>query len=274
MSEKLRSRIVTLDNDLSLPCVEHGDPEGEPLLLLHGLSDSWRSFEPVLSKFPESVRAIALSQRGHGDADKPLEGYTPRHFANDAVNLLDKLGISRATVAGHSFGSFVAQRIALDHADRVSALILVGSFPAADDNSAVEELWRSVSSMEDPIRRDFAVDFQSSTLAQPIPNALLDVFVGESLKVPARVWKQALRGMMDASHTAILSAIRAPTLIMWGAHDAFFPRSDQDQLLAGIAGAELSLYANAGHAIHWEEPERFAQDVVTFMKPRKARMVC
>jgi len=51
---------------------------------------------------------------------------------------------------------------------------------------------------------------------------LLETFVGESLKTPARVWKRALRGMMDANHSAELSRIQSPALVMWGARDAFF----------------------------------------------------
>ncbi|RVQ62557.1 alpha/beta hydrolase [Sinorhizobium meliloti] len=112
MSENLRSYTITLVDGLSVPCVEHGDPTGTPLLLLHGYPDSWRSFESVLSKFPVSIRAIAFTQRGHGEADKPASGYSPVDFAADAVRLLDRLGISRAVIAGHSMGSFVAQRIA------------------------------------------------------------------------------------------------------------------------------------------------------------------
>ncbi|RWK95514.1 MAG: alpha/beta hydrolase [Mesorhizobium sp.] len=268
MSDNLRSYTIRLDNGLSVPCVEHGNPAATPLLLLHGYTDGWRSFEPVLQKFPASVRAIAFTQRGHGEAGKPAEGYTPRDFASDAVALLDRLGIGRAVIAGHSMGSFVAQRIAIDYPDRVAGLVLEGSFPATAGNAAVDELWREVEHFTDPIERDFAFAFQSSTLAQPIPRALLETFVDESLKTPARIWKDALRGLMDADHTAELTLIRAPTLVMWGAADALFPRSVQDVLLARIPGAQLSLYDRAGHSIHWEEPLRFASDVAAFIEAR------
>jgi pimeloyl-ACP methyl ester carboxylesterase len=247
--------------------VEHGDPAATPLLLLHGLTDSWRSFEPVLSKFPASIRAIAFTQRGHGEAAKPADGFAPTDFASDAVGLMDRLGINRAVIAGHSMGSFIAQRIAIDHPERVAGLVLMGSFPSGRDNAAVDELWREgVSQLEDPVGRDFAFEFQSSTLAQPIPSALLETFVGESLKTPAHVWKKALRGLIDSDNTPELALIEARTLIAWGAKDAFFLRSDQDVLLAGIPCAELLIYDRAGHAFHWEEPARFAHDIATFVE--------
>ncbi len=266
LNGKLRSYTVALANGVSVPCVEHGDPAGTPLLLLHGLTDSWRSFEPVLSKFPASIRAIALTQRGHGEASKPADGYAPKDFASDAVALMDRLSIARSVVVGHSMGSFIAQRIAIDHPERVAGLVLMGSFPSGAGNVVLDELWREVSQLEDPVVRDFALEFQSSTLAQPILGALLETFVDESLKTPAHVWKKALRGLIDGDHTAELARIGTRTLVAWGAKDAIFSRSDQNALLAGIRRAELLIYDQAGHAFHWEEPARFANDIAAFIE--------
>jgi pimeloyl-ACP methyl ester carboxylesterase len=61
-------KSVELPNGVRLPYVEQGDPSGVPVLLLHGITDSWYSFEPVLPHLPESIHAFALTQRGHGDA--------------------------------------------------------------------------------------------------------------------------------------------------------------------------------------------------------------
>ena len=69
---------VTLPNLGTLPYVAQGDPSGVPVLLLHGTTDSWRSFEAVLPHLPTSMHAIALTQRGHGDATRPVTGYAPR----------------------------------------------------------------------------------------------------------------------------------------------------------------------------------------------------
>jgi pimeloyl-ACP methyl ester carboxylesterase len=57
--------------------VEQGNDDGVPLILLHGYTDSWRSFEPVLPLLPQSIHACVPTQRGHGDADRPVEGYAP-----------------------------------------------------------------------------------------------------------------------------------------------------------------------------------------------------
>ena len=66
-------KSVKLSNGVTLPYVEQGDPSGVPVVLLHGITDSWRSFAPVLPSLPASIHAFALTQRGHGDADRPAD---------------------------------------------------------------------------------------------------------------------------------------------------------------------------------------------------------
>src|SRR5918994_40377 len=76
---------VELPTGVTLPYVAQGDPAGVPVVLLHGGTDSWRSFQPVLPYLPSSIRAFALTQRGHGDARRPGSGYHPREFAADVA---------------------------------------------------------------------------------------------------------------------------------------------------------------------------------------------
>lgn len=75
---------------------------GVPIMLLHGPTNSWRSFEILLAQLPASVRAFAISQRGHGDADRPERGYRPEAFAGDVVAFMDAVGLEAAVLAGHS----------------------------------------------------------------------------------------------------------------------------------------------------------------------------
>src|SRR3954468_7899536 len=72
-----------------------GDPNGEPLVFLHGYTDSWYSFSRLLAVLPQRYRAYALDQRGHGDSERPPDGYTLDDFAADVVALLDALGVDR-----------------------------------------------------------------------------------------------------------------------------------------------------------------------------------
>jgi non-heme chloroperoxidase len=141
----------------------------------------------------------------------------------------------------------------------------MGAFPTLRGNPGVEELWDSrVSSLTDPVDRPLASDFQQSTLARPIHPAALDVFVNESLKVPARVWRATFEEFLTADFSGELKRITAPTLIVWGEEDAFFPLSDQLVVRGSIPDSTLIVYRGAGHAFHWEDPARFVADLVAF----------
>ena len=258
-------KSVVLRNKVKLQYVEQGDPSGVPVLLLHGYADSWRSFERVLPCLPSSLHVFAPSQRGHGDADRPAEGYGSRDFAADMAGFMESLGLGPAVIAGHSMGSFAAQRFALDFPDRVLGLVLIGSSVAMRGNPVWQEFGDSVRKLTDPIHPRFARELQESTLAQPIPPDFLDTVVKESLRVPARVWKAAWESLSETDWSKELGRIGVPTLITWGDHDVLFSRDEQEALLAAIASSRLVVYAHAGHALHWEEPARFASDLTTFI---------
>ena len=83
-------KSVELPGRVRLEYVEQGDPAGVPVLMLHGVTDSWRSFEPLLPHLPASLHAFALSQRGHGDATRPVTGYYPQDFAADLAAFIEK----------------------------------------------------------------------------------------------------------------------------------------------------------------------------------------
>jgi len=76
------------------------------------------------------------------------------------------------------------------------------------------------------------------------------------------VWKAAFEGFLEDDFSEELNQIRVPTLIVWGDQDAFCSRSDQEILAQAIAGSQLLVYSGAGHALHWEEPHRFASELV------------
>src|SRR6185503_12010181 len=117
---------------------------------LPGPTDSWRSYEPVLDHLP-GIRAISVSQRGHGESDKPATGYGVEDFAADVVPLLDALGIERAVLVGHSGSCLVARRVALDHPDRVAGLVLEASPTTLKGHPGLTDLVTSVvAHLSDP----------------------------------------------------------------------------------------------------------------------------
>lgn len=259
-------RRISLPGRLQLEFAEQGEPGGVPVIALHGVTDSWRSFEPVLPHLPPELHVFALTQRGHGGSDKPAGGYTPADFATDVVAFMDTMAIERALLVGHSMGSIHAMRCAIDHPSRVAALLLAGTMPWFGRPPEVTEYYREqIVPLEDPVPDAFAREFQLSTLARPIAEAWLDGFVAESLKVPARVWRAAFAGFIGDDFSERLSAIDVPTQIVWGRHDVFCSAAEQQAMLQLIRGARFVEYADAGHAMHWEEPQRFARELAAFV---------
>ncbi len=262
-------KSVELPSQVTLPYVEQGDPAGVVVVLLHGFAGSWHDFERVLPHLPASVHVVALTQRGHGDASRPARGYSIVDFATDLAAFLDTLRLARAVIVGHSMGSAVAQRFAIDYPARTAGLVLVSAAASMRGSPAVRQFWEPIlAQLTDPVDPALARQMNESMLAQPLPPAFLETVVRESLKVPAFVWRAVFesRWRGEGDFSAELGRIKAPTLVVWGDQDARYPRSEQEALTAAIRGARLVVYAGAGHLLHLEEPARFASDLLRFIE--------
>ena len=270
VEQNIRLARTPLMTGPTLHYAEQGDRSGEAIIFLHGYSDSWFSFSRVLPLLSPEYRAFALTQRGHGDSDKPQCCYTPEHFAADVDAFMDAVGIEEATVVGASTGALFAQRVALSYPHRVGRLVLVGAqTPVNEANEVVLGLQEEVRALEDPVPPEFVRAFQEGTIHQPVPQEFLDTVVSESLKLPARVWRDYLEGAVlsiDHDYVFALREIDVPTLILWGEQDPLFPREAQERLAAAIPGATLKVYPETGHAVHWDRPEWVVRDLEEFMK--------
>ena len=140
-------RFVTVATGVRLEYVEQGRADGLPVIFLHGVTDSWRSFELLLQRLPASIRAFAISQRGHGDSSRPDIGYRYRDFSEDVRAFMDAIGLERAVVVGHSMGAMVSQRLIVDHPQRVSHVVLMGAFATIHGNPVVDEFVTSAGAL-------------------------------------------------------------------------------------------------------------------------------
>lgn len=258
---------VELDSGLELPYMEQGDPTGVPLLLLHGFAGSWRSFEQVLRHLPDSMYAFAVTQRGHGDASKPADGYTVRDFAADVGAFMDALGLEAAVLVGASSGGIVARRFAIQHPERTRGLVLLGTPATLRGNPLVERMWEStISRLTDPIDPAFVREFAEATVTPSVPEDRVEKIVAQAMKLPARAWRETNRGLLEDDSFSELGKISAPTLIIWGDQDDISSRADQEMLAAAIPGSRLLVYRGAGHTFFFELPDRVASDLVAFVQ--------
>ena len=246
---------------------ERGDRAGEAIVFLHGYTDSWFAFSRVLSLLSPEYHAFALDLRGHGDSDKPECCYTVDDFAADVVAFMEAVGIEEATLIGDSSGGLIAQRVALSYPHRVSRLLLIGSPTTLVNNESVREAREEILALEDPVSPEFAKEFHASMIYHPVPEEFLSTALSETLKVPARIWRDYYEGvLLTVDDTVHLGELDVPTLILWGEQDAVLGREEQEWRTAAIPNATLKVYPDTGHAVAFERPEWVVRDVEAFMR--------
>lgn len=253
---------------VTLAYAEQGDHDGPAVLLLHAWLESLRSFDRLTPLLSPSLRVLALDQRGHGEADKPADGYDLETLADDVVAFLDFKGLTSVILAGSSSGGYVAQQVAVRHPDRVKGLVLIGSPrtlcgrpPFADE----------IDRLEDPVDPTWVRGFlEWFPLFHDVPDGYLDDRVLEAAGIPAAVWQRSLAGLTTSPPPTASATIPAPALILWGDRDGLLGREDQTAMQTAIPSAELLVYAGVGHLVLWEQPQRVATDITHFIQAAEA----
>jgi pimeloyl-ACP methyl ester carboxylesterase len=264
MEQAIKS--VQLSNQVMLHYFEKGSPTGIPLILLHGFADSWHTFDLILPYLPEFIHTFALSQRGHGDSSRPEHGYRTEDFVDDLELFMNAVHIEKAVLCGASSGGFVARSFAMNHPERTLGLVLLGSPSELSSNPQIQAAWDStISKLTDPIDPAFVRAFVNGMFSKPVPPDFLETIFKENLKVPARVWVETCRGLLDEPFPGMLSKVDVSTSIIWGDQDTILTLSDQTALLNEITGSKLVVIPGAGHALYWEEPELVASALVAFL---------
>jgi non-heme chloroperoxidase len=257
-------RQARLPNGLSIEYAERGRRGGPALLLLHGITDSWRSFEPVLPWLPTDWHVVSMTQRGHGGSSTAAS-YRTREFSADAAALVAALELPPVLVVGHSMGAVNALRMAIDQPDAVRGVVAAGGFASLSDKPELVDFVRSqMLTLGEQVPRELAEAFQRDTVAGPVTPGLLQTMVDECLRTPAATWRGAFAALLDDDFNTELHKVKVPVLLPWGDADAFSSEQDQQRLHRQLPRAARVVYAGVGHALHWEQPRRFADDLIAF----------
>lgn len=260
-----RKRHVQLTNGLRMAYVELGDPNGPPLLLLHGYTDSSRVWT-ILAPYLESHRILIPDQRGHGASAAPECCYAMSDFAHDARLFLDAMGAERAAVVGHSMGSMVAQVLAAEQPGRVSRVVLIGStaLPAVQRDSW---MWQQIMALSEPIPSNTEFLRLWGPAASPTPvDARLRLYYEPEIAATApHVWRSVLRELLDVPIGRYASDVRAPVLILSGGRDELFPAEHHRALVAAYPGAEAHVFPDLGHNLILERPAEVGPVLAGFL---------
>lgn len=254
---------------------------GEPgFVLLHGFGASTFSWREVLSTFAAWGNTVVFDRPGFGLTERPLTWKGPNPYAPEAqvtftVGLMDRLGIDKAVLVGHSAGGGIALLAALTHPDRVAALVLVA--PATGGSSPIPAWLRPLLSTPQARRlgpllvrriRTQGPDILSQSWRDP---GLLtpEVIAGYEKPLRAQDWDRSLWEVtLAARPTGVasrLGEISCPTLVVTGDDDRIVPAERSRELADRIPGAEYVVLSSCGHLPHEEKPREFLDAVHTFL---------
>ena len=250
----------------------HGEHDGVPLLLVMGTGGSCRGWLPLqVPEFSQQHRTLIFDHRGVGgsdDADSPL---SIASMADDTVGLLDALEIERAHVLGVFMGGMIAQEMALRHADRVSKLVLAGTYSRADaKRRMLLEQWRALALAEVPIeilvRERLLWTLQDETLEQTdLIEQMLTFFTRDGAPVSSELFARQCQACIEHDTADRLRAIAHPTLVLCGRRDRFTPPAMHRELADEIPNAHLVTIQYGGHLVMAESAEQFNKVVLQFL---------
>jgi pimeloyl-ACP methyl ester carboxylesterase len=262
------TRRVHLATGITVPYLEQGDPQAVAVLLLHAWVESSASFDRLLQEVPPTLRVFAMDQRGHGDADKPANGYALVNFADDIEAFMDAVGLPSAVLLGSSSGGYVAQQVAIQVPHRVDGLVLVGAPRSLQGRPAFAD---EVDRLTDPVDPSWVEESLTwFPRYHDVPDWYIKDRIRDGLRVPAHVWMAGLAGLTTAVPPSESGTITAPTLIIRGERDELLPPQDGYLLAAAIPSSRLIVYEDTGHLVLWEQPERVAThlaDLVAGLSP-------
>ena len=247
-----------------LHLAETGNPQGRPILFIHGFSQCWLAWGRQLdSELAEDFRLVAMDMRGHGLSEE-RGGYNDAGiWAEDVHAAVRGLGLERPVLCGWSYGSLVI----LDYVRRygeegVGGLHFVAGITKLGSEDALSVLTPEFLGLAPGL---FSTDVRESVGAcaallrmcfarEPSAEELY-LMLGYNLSVPPHVRQAMFSRSFD--NDDLLPGLTSPVLVTHGADDAIVNPSVVERHWAGVAHAQVHLMRDAGHASFWDDPAAF-----------------
>lgn len=250
---------------LPLNVVESGNPSGEPLLLLHGFSQSYLSWLKQLDdpRLQTRFRIVAMDLRGHGGSGKPWasESYAGHKvWADDIQAVIQQLKLERPWIVGWSFGGYVAMDFVREYGEAATrGVLLVGSHggllprPAGEPAALVGDLQKSI---------DASLQFMNFMAAKPLPDEVIARGRYAYVMMPDYARRAMKAKRLD--NTDLIDKLTLPMRFILGAADPSVPLAQVRERLASKPSIDLRVYDGVGHSAFIEAPDRFNQDLIQF----------
>ncbi len=250
-----------------------GPRDAPAVIMLHGFGASLETWDLWADRLSVDHRVIRFDLPGSGlSSPDPTGDYTDARTMQLLIAIMDRLGLARASLVGHSIGGRMAWTFAALHPERVDRLVLVApdgfaspgfTYGQAPAVPATFSLMRYV--LPKPLLRSFL----ASAYARPgsLTDARLERY-GDLMRAPGA--RDAMLARMKQTVLVdpipLLEKIRAPTLLVWGAQDQMIPAANSAEYLKAIKNVQLLEVPGAGHLVQEEAPEAVAA-VAAFLRP-------
>lgn len=248
--------------------IQVGGPPGASedmpaLLLLPGQANSHRWWDRIRSGYEESFRTVTFDYRGTGDSRGELGAWTTAGFAADAVAVLNHLGIRSAAVFGTSMGGRVAQLLAADHPEHVSALVLGCTSPGGEhavERKTETRRWLAQGTRAEQQAKLHELFYTPDWPGTPAQSTLL----GDPTMSPR---EQVGHRRASDRHDAwdVLPSITAPTLVLHGTEDLMVPTENAALIADRVPDARLRLYPGGRHGFFEELEEQVTPEILGFL---------
>jgi pimeloyl-ACP methyl ester carboxylesterase len=242
--------------------VDTGGP-GPILVLLHGYSDSSRSFS-LIEPFLRGFRLIIPDLPGHGSSTVRT-GWSVSDLAGDVGMLIDYLSIVPEAIVGHSLGAMTAIKLASLETPRTRSLITIAG-TLSPKFSPTAPVSKQIFALRDPIDscHPFFKFWHSGP--QDINQDFLKYISREAASMPASVWRAILSELYTLSLTEDAGKISVPTLSISGSEDELFDESHGLDLQGAISGTRAIIMEGHGHNPHWESPLVVSSHIRDFLQ--------
>lgn len=240
-----------------------------PVVLIHGFPFNHEMWGPQIELLERKFRVIAYDVRGHGKSGVGDGQYMLEIFVDDLIGMLDYLKINKAVLCGLSMGGYISLRAVERNPERVSALILADTQARADSNEAKLRRAAAIKSVKVNGVSAYAESFVKAVFAPQSFTTKSDavekikriIQSNSSLGICGTLLALASR----TDTTESLPAIKVPTLILVGEHDAVTPPSASQEMHSRIPNSEIHIIPNAAHMSNLENPEEFNRHIMNFL---------
>lgn len=255
-----RKQYIELPRGRRMAFIDSGGP-GPVLLMLHGFSDTSRSFS-MLEPYFREYRLIVPDLPGHG-VSSAGESLHVADFAETIDRFLSLMGISRLFLLGHSMGAMTAIELAARRGDSIRAVVLI-SGTVEPDFSADSQLAKDIFALRDPIRPTGGFLQDWYTCSRPVDHHFLSKMKKDAARMPAAVWHGVMTGFAETNLNGSASRIKKPVFCVAGSEDPLFGDSHRQRLFDALPEAQTTTLTGHGHNPHWEDPKGVSSLIAEF----------